>query len=407
MTAPQPPVRAAPPRRREAPERILTNAEARRLFLARHRLSERPTGPADRATVAATIRDLGFVQVDSIATVARAHHTILYARHHRYRPATLRRLLDTRDLFEGWTHDASLIPIEFWPHWRRRHASFAEHARTKWAGRFGPDIEAVCARVLAHIEANGPTMTRHFEEERTQGGWWEWHPTKVALEYLWRSGRIAVCHREAFQKCYDLTERVVPAPILQREVSDEETVDWACEAALSRLGFATPKQIAAFFELVATCDVEAWRARQGDRLITIGVTQADGAVRPMLAFADALEHADPPAARLRILSPFDPLLRDRRRTELLFGFHYRIEVFVPAPKRRYGYYVFPMLEGERFVGRIDMARSGDALEVTALWPEAGVRFGTGRCRALDAELHRMARFAECERVQYRDGWLRK
>ncbi len=393
-------------RRAEAPDVTLTNAEARHVFLTRHCLAAPPTGPADASTVLETIERLGFVQVDSIPTVARAHHMILYARHHRYRPKTLTRLLDGRHLFEGWTHDASLIPMAFWPYWRRRFRTTDAALRARWQ-RYGRDLSLI-DDVLGHVRDNGPTLSRHFEEEKSSGGWWNWQPSKVALEFLWRSGRLAVCHRQGFQKCYDLAERVVPAGVREHEVSDAEIVDWACEAAMARLGFATPKQLADFFELVSAAEGEDWCVRNADRLRRIGITMADGTVRPAFAFADGapLETAAP-TGRLRILSPFDPMLRDRRRALMLFGFHYRIEVYVPKEKRQYGYYVFPILEGDRFVARIDMARGAlGALEVTAVWPEAGIRFGAARCRALEAELTRVARFAGCEGVAFQDGWLR-
>lgn len=388
-------------------ERTLTNAEARHVFLARHGLAGPPTGPADRETVAATIAALGFVQVDSIATVARAHHLILYARHHRYRPPVLSRLFAERRLFEGWTHDASLIPMEFWPYWRRkfRHAEEVTHAR--WQARFGHELEEICDRVLAHIAANGPTLARDFESEGGSAGWWNWQPAKVALEFLWRSGRIAVCHRDGFQKVYDLTENIVPATLLAASPDDAAIVDFACEAALGRLGFASPKEIADFLELITAAEAAEWCGRNRERLIGLAVTQADGSTRPAFVLADAPPvDTLAPTQRLRILAPFDPLVRDRTRAERLFGFHYRIEIYVPQPKRRYGYYVFPILEGDRFVGRIDMARSGGTLAVAALWPEAGVRFGAARRRALDAELTRMARFAGVDGVTYAEGWLR-
>ena len=130
---------------------------------------------------------------------------------------------------------------------------------------------------------------------------------------------------------------------------------------------------------------------------------AAGAAREAEAAA-----APEPGGRLRVLSPFDPALRDRKRAERLFGFHYRIEVFVPEAKRRYGYYVFPLLEGDRLVGRIDMKadRKAGVLNVTALWPEPGVRFGAGRSARLEAELARVARLAGVARVDFADGWRR-
>ena len=138
----------------------------------------------------------------------------------------------------------------------------------------------------------------------------------------------------------------------------------------------------------------------------------DGSHRRAFARPDVLQAAAAapvPTGRLRVLSPFDPALRDRKRAERLFGFHYRIEVFTPAAKRIYGYYVFPLLEGDRLVGRIDMKahRADGVLRVRALWPERGIAWGKGRQARLEAELHRVARFAGCDRVDWLDGWRRK
>ena len=400
---------AKPPRAARGaatPDAVLTNAEARHVFLTRHLLAVPPTGPADLATVEATIGRLGFVQVDSIPTVARAHHMILYARHHRYREKTLTRLLDSRRLFEGWTHDASLVPMAFWPYWRRRFRTAETRLTARWSDD-GRNL-SMCEQVLAHVRDNGPTLSRDFAEEKSSAGWWNWQPTKVALEFLWRTGKLAVCHREGFQKVYDLTERVVPADLMAQDVSEEAIVDWAAEAALTRLGFATPRQLADFFELITAEEAEDWIARSADRLRPVGITLADGTVRRAVAFDDGapLDTAAP-TGRLRIVSPFDPMVRDRRRTEQLFDFFYRIEIYVPKEKRQYGYYVFPILEGDRFVARIDMARGASgALEVAGVWPEARVRFGAARTRALEAELTRLARFAGCDGVTFLDGWLR-
>jgi uncharacterized protein YcaQ len=147
-------------------------------------------------------------------------------------------------------------------------------------------------------------------------------------------------------------------------------------------------------------------------IVPIEVEGADGSRRVSFARPGVVEEAaglPEPPARLRVLSPFDPALRDRARAERLFNFFYRIEVFVPEPKRTYGYYVFPLLEGARIVGRIDMKARRDtgALVVRALWPERGVIFGAGRLRRVQTELDRMAVFSRCDRVSYEDGWLRE
>ncbi|MEM0943829.1 MAG: crosslink repair DNA glycosylase YcaQ family protein [Pseudomonadota bacterium] len=385
----------------------LANETARRLFLDRHGLG----AGADRAGLLALIEGLGFVQVDSISTVARAHHMILAARSRTYRPKHLARLLERdRSLFEHWTHDASVIPTRFYPHWRLRFRRDAERLMGQWRSWRRDGFEEKFAEVLARVRDGGSVMAREVGEgeTRSSGGWWDWHPSKTALEFLWRTGELAVCHREGFQKCFDLTERVIPAEALAPHPTEAETIDWACSEALNRLGFATSGELAAFWDLISPAEAKAWVAeRLGQEVIEIEIEGADGQPRKCLARPALLDETPPEMpGRLRVLSPFDPALRDRKRAERLFGFHYRIEIFVPEAKRRYGYYVFPLLEGTRLVGRIDMKRQGETLAVRALWPERGVAFGKGRMARLETELARMARFAGSSDLSFAPDWRR-
>ncbi len=393
----------------------LGNREARRLFLDRHALAEPPTGSSRGTELLALIERLGFVQVDSVNTVERAHHMILFARRQSYRPKHIRSLLERdRSLFEHWTHDASIIPSRFFPYWHLRFDRHAERLRERWQKWRGGDFLEKCDEVMERVSANGAVTTSDVgeTETRSSGGWWEWHPSKTAVEYLWRTGALSVCHRQGFFKAYDLTERVIPETHRAWRPTDSQTIDWACNAAIDRLGFATSGEIAAFWESVTPQEAKSWcgdALRRGE-LMEIEVDCSNGA-RPRRCFArpdvfESAANAPAPPARIRILSPFDPMLRDRQRAERLFNFHYRIEVFVPAPKRRYGYYVFPVLEGDRLIGRIDMKRDDGVLRVTALWPEVGVKLGRERRARLDAALHRTARFAQCERVDFVDGWDR-
>ena len=388
----------------------LDNRAARRLFLYRHALS----GPQD-PDLLSLIHRLGFVQVDSINTVERAHHMILGARRRSYRPKHLKRLLERdRSLFEHWTHDASVIPAEFFPNWRLRFRRDGERLWERWHEWRRQGFAEKLDEVLAHIRETGPLMSRDAgtDEKKGSGGWWDWHPSKTALEYLWRRGDLAVCHRQGFQKAYDLTERVLPHEVNTPHLEDEEIIDWACNAALDRLGFATSGEIAAFWDKVSAAEARAWcLAQPPGRLIEIEVAGADGQTRKHFARPDVLEQAaaapEAPGG-IRVLSPFDPALRDRARAERLFGFRYRIEVFVPEPKRTYGYYVFPLLEGDQLIGRIDMKRQSrtGCLAVRAMWPEKGVRLGKGRLTRLESELNRIARITGCDRVEFADGWLR-
>lgn len=394
---------------------ILTNQTARRLFLHRHLLDDVRPGAPDDAGLLGTIEQLGFVQLDSITTVERAHHMILRARWPGYRSAQLAPLLeDHRSLFEHWTHDASIIPTAYFPHWKHRFARDRERLVERWRTWRGDGYLANVDEVLKRIADHGPVSSSEVGEgeDRGSGGWWEWHPSKTALEYLWRCGHIAVARREGFRKVYDLTERVIPAHHAAACPEPEETVDWACTAALDRLGFATSGEIAAFFATVTPDEAKAWCAKglTSGELIEIEVEGADGALRRCLARPGIMDEAAPePTGRVRILSPFDPALRDRNRAERLFGFFYRIEVFVPENKRKFGYYVFPVLEGDRLIGRIDAKadRQTSTLAVRAFWPERGVKPGAGRVQRLEAELDRLARFADCDRVSFAADWLRE
>ncbi|MGX9355652.1 winged helix-turn-helix domain-containing protein [Roseobacteraceae bacterium S113] len=391
---------------------VLPNRLARRLFLHKHCLAEAPSGDAHGAALGALVAQLGFVQLDSINTLARAHDLIIHARRPRYRQGGLARHLERdRGLFEHWTHDAAMIPMEFYPHWRLKQRRDAERMLARYRSWRRGDFEAEFTRVLRHIEAHGACGSAALgpDEKRAPGGWWDWHPAKTALEYLWRKGDLEICHREGFIKAYDLSERVIPRDIAEIAHSDAASIQWFCEGALARLGFATTGEIADFWDVVTKPEARDWAAAADLREIM--VEGHDGALRKHLAFGDVFEAAEAapePPGRMRVLSPFDPALRDRKRAERLFGFHYRIEIFVPEPKRRYGYYVFPLLEGDRLVGRVDMKadRQADQLNISALWPERGVAWGAGRQARFEAELTRMLRLAGVSRLHWADEWLR-
>ena len=378
----------------------ISNQEARALILARSGLSGMPY-ERGATTLAALIGKLGYVQLDSIRMIERAHHHILFARRGAYRPRHLETLQGkTPALFEHWTHDASLIPLELYPYWTHRFA----HARSRvaiWRERFGDD--RVLMTVRSHIEKSGAARARDFSHlgGRT-GPWWGWGPAKAALEYLWRTGELAVLRREGFEKVYDLSDRSIPARLREARPSRAETIDWACNAALDRLGAATQKMLSDFWGHVSIPEAAQWIAREKKKGRLVDVTlEAAAEMRDFAAVArpDIEAHlaALPvPTSRLRVLSPFDPVLRDRARVQRIFGFDYRIEIFIPGHKRRFGYYVFPLLEQSRFVGRVDMKaeRAENRLAVKALWLEPGLTLSKARRRKLERELVRQAGLAD-------------
>lgn len=389
---------------------LLSAPDAARLLLGAQGLLDDPSRRATVPALQALVERLGFVQVDTINVLARAHDLTLFSRLDGYRPEQLRKLLEEkRSLFEAFTHDASAIPTAWFAHWKPRFARDRAriHAHAWWQHHFrGTDGARVVSDVKARIEREGPLKSSDFEHPEKRGPWWGWKPQKAALDFLWRAGELAIPRREGFQKVYDLTERVFPGPHAQPCPAPEAHLEWACATAAERLGVFTPKELADFWDDLEAPEARAWclAAVEAGRIVAVAVADADGTVRPAFARADwEARLAELPEApdRTRLLCPFDPILRDRTRALRRFGFDYRFEAFVPEPKRQYGYYVLPILEGGRLVGRLDAKTHRDRglLEVKGLWWEPGLRATKARRRGLEEALGRLAAFVGAADVQ--------
>jgi len=373
----------------------ITNAQARKLWLHNHGLSGAPTGALD---VMAIVRDLGFVQLDTIQVIARAHHHILWSRNQNYREAMFDPLLaQDRAVFEHYTHDASVIPMETLPFWRRQFDR-KEREVAKWFKSM-PD-QAFRDAMRARIAQEGALSTHAWDTKRADPSVvWSRPPHKMALDYMWYKGDLATCYRQNFKKFYNLPERVFPDDMRQMDVSDRDQIDWLCRQAMRRLGFATPKELQGFWEAMTLAEAKQWIETAG--LQVAKVEAADGTWRDAFVVSDIeaqIQAAPQPTSRLRILNPFDPAIRDRERLNRLFGMDYKIEIFVPAAKRKYGYYVYPMLEGARMVGRIEVVadRKKQKVDVLKIWPEAGINWTDARQAKLAAEVTRLARFIGCK-----------
>ena len=363
--------------------RVIPPRESRRILLAAQGLATPPATRSGPASVQRLIERLGFVQVDSINVLERAHHLILQTRLESYHHETLTRLLEKdRSLFEHWTHDASLIPTRWYEHWKPRFAKYADRADRNawWHERLGGDPAPLLKRIHARVRVDGPLRGRDLEEERSEdggGGWWNWHPGKAALEHLWRVGKISIAGRARFEKLYDLAERVHPEAHARSKPSIAEHLEWACHTALERLGVATSNEVAAFWKSIPNADARAWcdAAVTRGEIESVVLEDLDGKRRPAYATEASrrLARIEPWADELRLLCPFDPVIRDRQRLARRFAFDYRFEAFVPAAKRQFGYYVLPILHGERFIGRIDpkFDRATDTLIVRGPWWEPG------------------------------------
>lgn len=380
---------------KDSPLTQIDNAKARAVFLDRHGLWRDQPGTAPETV----LTRLGFIQVDSIPVAARAHDMILWARAQSARQHDLPRMLERgRCAFEHWTHDASILPMSRFVDWRHKFAADEVRLQQRWADWRRDGFMERLDPILRRIADTGPVSTSDIGqgEARSPGGWWDWNPSKTALEFLWRRGDLMVTRRENFRKVYDLTERVVPPEYLNARRSWDETRDRLNQDALGHLGFANGGEIARFWDVIASKDANMWLAQQPFETATLKA--ATGHKDWEVSLAPGAFDRDLPRAskRVRILSPFDPVVRDRKRLLRLFGFDFRIEIFVPAAHRKYGYYVFPVLEGDQFIGRIEIKadRALGLLVVLGFWPEAGVTFGTGRTARLMAELRRVARLCE-------------
>lgn len=386
----------------------LDNRAARHLILHLQGLTRPPHLAHTNGELAELILQLGFVQMDSIRWVERAHHMILFSRNQTYRTKHLEKLHEKEaGLFENWTHDASLIPCEFWRYWKHKFIREEKRLKQNFAKWYGEGFESQLETLRQRIEENGVLRARDLEKPKGKKlGMWERHDGKAALDYMWRMGQLAVPRRDGFQKCYDLCYRVIPEEHHQAEVDHQKFVDWACRSAIDRLGFGSAGDIARYWELISIDEVKAWLEDQGKSQTTmVTVTAKDKSIREFYARPDIVDIANSLAKvpdRIRALSPFDPVIRDRKRLSWLFGFDYTIEIYVPADKRKYGYYIFPLLERDRLIGRIDMQakRSNDTLVATKLWLEPGVKWSATREDKLNAELSRQARLCEVKNIDW-------
>ncbi|MET0398480.1 MAG: crosslink repair DNA glycosylase YcaQ family protein [Longimicrobiaceae bacterium] len=360
----------------------LTLEAARTLALAAQGLDARPRKKATRQDVLAAIRRMGALQIDTIHVVARSPYLVLWSRLGDFPLPWLEELLAEGRLFEYWAHEACFLPVEDFALYRHRMFEAAgmgwKYSRALMAKR--DEVE----RLLATVRERGPVRSADFERtDGGGGGWWEWKPEKRMLESLFTAGELMIARRERFQRVYDLRERVLPewddARLPPREDADRALVLQAVRA----LGVARPRWVADYFRMPKRT-TPAIAARLADEGALLRV-EVEGWPEPAYLHPDHAETAERAAAgeirprRVTLLSPFDPLVWDRARGRELWGFDYRLECYTPAPKRRFGYFVLPVLRRGALVARLDPKahRREGVFEVRALHLEPGVRVTAG------------------------------
>jgi uncharacterized protein len=367
--------------------------QARRIALAAQGFADPvPGGRLDLRHLRRVVKRVGLIQMDSVNVLMRAHYLPLYSRLGPYPVEMLDRAAyrPPRELFEYWGHEASLIPVELQPALRWRMA--AAHA---WAGvrRIAEEQPRLVKRVLETIRVEGPLTAAELERDtprRSTENWgWNWSDVKRAVEWLFWSGEVAAARRNgAFARVYDLPERVLPAEVINAPTPEPaDAYRRLVEIAARALGVAAEVELRDYFRLpVDAAKLAVKELADAGTLLPVSV---QGWRNPGYLHRDAKL---PRRVKARTLvSPFDPLIWERGRTERLFGFAYRIEIYVPAPQRQYGYYVLPFLLGDRLVARVDLKadRKAGVLRVPAAWVEPGVDPGD-TARELAAELHRLA-----------------
>ena len=379
----------------------LSAAQARRVALAAQGLSRpRPDGPTNRRHLRKVIQHTNALQIDSVNVLTRAHYLPAWSRIGAYSRESLDGMAyRDRELFEYWGHEAALLPISTHPLWRWQMAR-AQNLVDRWGHiqtvlREAPGL---VDHVLDIVRAKGPVSARDIaqEETRSKNNWgWNWSREKTVLEYLFYAGLVTTADRRNFERVYDITERVIPRAILDLPTpSEDEAHRQLLLIAARSSGIATLSDLADYFRL----RVPVARPRV-DELVEAGQllpVEVAGWGKTAYVVPDI---AVPRRAEGRaLLVPFDPLIWARDRTERLFGFHYRIEIYVPAAKRLHGYYVLPFLLGDALVARVDLKsdRPAGVLRVQSAWAEPDAPACTAD--ALSDELSALAEWLGLDRV---------
>lgn len=388
----------------------LSKSAARKIHLAAQGVLRPPRRARSSDDVLEAIRRMHVLQIDTISVVARSPYLVLFSRLGDYPQVWLEDLLREGKLFEYWAHEACFIPIEDFAYYRHRMLEptglgwkYAEN----WLKDNRPQVDAV----LAHIQENGATRSADFvRQDGKAGGWWEWKPEKRALEVLFTTGKVMIARRENFHRIYDLTERVHPTWRDSEIAPFEELAQAKILQAVQALGICKASWISDYFRTKSGTKSGTKNRAQPDieQLLSQGLlceASVEGFAQPfyyhpqhaeLIAQAESLQ-----ATYTCLLSPFDPVVWDRKRALELFDFDYRIECYTPQAKRQYGYFCLPILRRGALIGRIDAKahRKEGIFAVNSLHLEPGVRPSQALANDLAQCLLRTARWHGCEQVQ--------
>ncbi|MGH6907866.1 MAG: winged helix-turn-helix domain-containing protein [Aestuariivirga sp.] len=374
----------------------LSIAEARRVALAAQGFNfPDRSKQANWAKIGHTVRQINLLQIDSVNVLVRSHYLPIYSRLGAYPHATLdARAFGNRKraMFECWAHEASLLPLELHPfmRWRMDRARAGQGIYGSM-NRFAKEKRSYVRSVLDFVGKNGPAAVSDLPDAgKSAGGWWGWSKGKMALECLFDQGLVTAATRQGFERIYDLTERVIPAETLNLPTPPErDSFRHLLDLSGRALGVATEFDLRDYFRLPVTETKQALAELvENATLIPVAI---EGWKQQAYLHRDA--KLPRKAGGTALVSPFDPLVWERARAERLFNFHYRIEIYTPAPKRKFGYYVLPFLHGDRFAARVCLKadRQAGVLRANAAHLEAHAN-AEATATALAGELRLMARW---------------
>ncbi len=376
----------------------------RRLAIIRQGLHQRPAH-SSRETLLEIIRRTGLLQLDSVSVTARSHYLVMLSRAGLYDPAELDMLLADGHLFEYWAHAACMIPIEHYPYFEPwiRHK---RETRTHFYRDMGSNPAETVEWVMKEIREQGALSSKEFESQRDgESGWWNWKPAKMALEYLFDHGYLMISHRVNFHRYYQLTEHVLEKHDFKLDYTLDDWQRWATMAGLRQQGSGTVADIADYYRLgKRTAEQNIMEMVRSGEVLPLQVEDMKTPMYihrddwPLLQEVEAGQHMPQVTT---FLSPFDNLIWYRPRVEALFGFYYRIELYTPAPKRKYGYYVLPILHRDQLVGRIDpkIERKSRCFRIHALHLEPGTEVNDDLTAGMAAAVREFAAFHGCDTVE--------
>lgn len=385
--------------------------DARRLAVSSQGYSEHSRGKGAQNGLLAVIEKAGYIQIDTISVVQRAHHHALWNRERGYREELLDELqARDRTIFEYWGHAASYLPMADYRYYLPLSRRFVD-PNNKWFAVRLAHCRDHLEPVLRLIRQEGPKGARDFETPRGhQNGWWEWKPAKAALEVLFWRGELMISHRSGFQKVFDLPERVLPSWVDTSWPTESELVHFVARRALRAHGLVTPDDLTRFLfggEKAAMQRALDELTESGEAVLVRVVNGSSS--HAAFADAQALEGLNEPLTgpdRVFILSPFDNLVINRRRLSRIFAYDYTIECYVPAAKRKFGYFALPILYGSELVGRMDAKadRREKKLVVLKLGFESGFSVNKAFLNRFRKSLVTFARFNGCEEVEGEKKW---